>query len=159
VLRAIDSECRIEWALRGLAVVVYPSFSADEARAGPLALPLFPLACRLRTARASECQDVSRDMDEVPFVEIFSAVQPFAAHAAAIENIGETALDDLVTFAHRLLADSRVQAVAVCIALTRRAYGTRVAAVASQRQHLLLSKKCKKMGWSNLRKNLLVLNL
>jgi hypothetical protein len=36
------------------------------------------------------------------------AVQPCAAHAVAFENMGEAALDDLATFAHHLLADSRV---------------------------------------------------
>src|SRR5208282_1160106 len=44
-----------------------------------------------------------------------AASQPRAAHAAAIKNMGEAALDHFAALAHGLLADPRPQSAAVAI--------------------------------------------
>ena len=54
-------------------------------------------------------------MNEVSLVDVFTTVKPRAAHAAAVENMSEAALDHLAALAHRLLADARSQPVAVRI--------------------------------------------
>lgn len=66
----------------------------------------------LRNAGSEQCahqnaEIVASDMNEVLFVDVFPATQPRAAHAAALENMCEAALDDLAAFAHGLLADAR----------------------------------------------------
>src|SRR6202035_1626306 len=58
---------------------------------------------------------VTRDMDEVSFVDVFPTAQPGTAHAATLQNMREAALHNLAAFAHGLLADARSQPVTVRI--------------------------------------------
>ena len=53
------------------------------------------------------------DMDQVALVEVFPSAQPGAAHAAAIEDMGEGALDQLAAPAHGLAPDIRSQPHAI----------------------------------------------
>ena len=54
-------------------------------------------------------------MNKVSLVDVFATVKPCAAHAVAVENMSEAALDHFAAFAHGLLADARSQPVAVRI--------------------------------------------
>ena len=49
------------------------------------------------------------DMDQITFVDVLATAQPRAAHAAAIQNMGEAALDHLAALAHGLAPDPRFQ--------------------------------------------------
>jgi hypothetical protein len=54
-------------------------------------------------------------MNEISFIDIFTAAQSRAAHAAALQDVGEAAFDDLAAFAHGLFADARLQPVTIPI--------------------------------------------
>jgi hypothetical protein len=58
---------------------------------------------------------VPGDVDQIAFVDIFASAQPGPPHAASVEIVGEGSLDDFRPPPHRLLADPRTQAGAVCI--------------------------------------------
>ena len=58
---------------------------------------------------------VARDMNEISFMDVFTAAQPRAAHAAALQDMGEAAFDDLAAFADGFLADARLQPITVPI--------------------------------------------
>jgi len=49
------------------------------------------------------------DMDQVALVDVFPAAQPCAAHAAAIEGMGEAALDVFAAPAHGVATDAGFQ--------------------------------------------------
>src|SRR6516162_10190783 len=49
------------------------------------------------------------DMNQVALVNVLASAQPGAAHAAAIEDMGEAALDQFAAPAHGLATDPRSQ--------------------------------------------------
>src|SRR5208337_1045948 len=64
----------------------------------------------LTVERAHQHAEVEAgDMDQVALVDILASAQPGAAHAAAIEDMGEAALDQFAAPAHRLAPDPRFQ--------------------------------------------------
>ena len=62
-----------------------------------------------------DAEIVASDVDQVALVNIVAPAQPGPAHAAAVEVMGEGSLDDFRPPPHRLLADRRTQAGAVCV--------------------------------------------
>src|SRR5208337_1356723 len=75
-----------------------------------------PWASLVRTWRALEGRDLEPgNVDQIALVDVLATAQPRAAHAAAIKNMGEAALDHFAALAHGLLADPRFQSAAVAI--------------------------------------------
>src|SRR3712207_3810606 len=58
---------------------------------------------------------VPRDVDQIALVDVLPDPQPRPAHSTAVQDVSEGALDQLRSFAHRLLADLRAQPNAVVI--------------------------------------------
>src|SRR5271169_448203 len=65
-----------------------------------------PWPCR---ARISTPRLKPANMDQVALVDVLASAQPRPAHAAAIEDLGEAALDQFAASAHRLAPDPRFQ--------------------------------------------------
>src|SRR5271157_5601924 len=57
----------------------------------------------------------SDDVDQIALMDVLATAQLRAAHAAAIKNMGEAALDHFAARAHGLLADARFQSASVAI--------------------------------------------
>ena len=76
-----------------------------------------PIVPRSEQRTHQNAEIVARDVNEVAFVNIFATAQPCSAHAATLQDMGETALDDLATFAHGFLAEARLQPVAIAVDL------------------------------------------
>jgi len=78
-------------------------------RAGRLQPPSW---CRPKQRAHQNAEIVASNMNKVSLADVFTTAKPCAAHAAALENMSEAALDHLAALAHRLLADARSQPVA-----------------------------------------------